>query len=56
MLCFRKCRAQRKSPISIPVANILDLDGEETTKRNNPTIAFFFFFLNLILCDSTLVN
>ena len=31
-MCFRKRRAQRKSPISIPVA-VLDLDEEETTRK-----------------------
>ena len=49
-MCFRKRRAQRKSPISIPVA-VLDLDEEETTRKgiNLSELKFwitgFFIFL-----------
>ena len=49
-MCSRKRRAQRKSPISIPVA-VLDLDEEETTRKGinlselKLWITGFFIFL-----------
>lgn len=47
-MCFRKRRAQRKSPISIPVA-VLDLDEEENTRKGiNYRVSFSF---NSILFD-----
>ena len=55
-MCFRKRRAQRKSPISIPVA-VLDLDEEETTRKGINLselklwiTGFFIFFILIVSC------